>query len=307
MAKRIIKTINRTGKKITKNSLVLRARKQTEVTKKRIAEINEGVKAEKKIEAEEIAVEEIISKIGEVAVSNQNKKIEVEIKKKYNLTIDIKNMFDAGCHLGHRSSKTNPRVKEYIYDTRKGVEIFDLPQTLKLLEEACTYVHNLALSKYQMVIVGTKRQAKEAVRRIATEVNMPYVTGRWLGGLITNWDQVKLNIKKYNKLSGGLAKGEYNSMPKREQSEIRKEVNRLEKMVGGLSKLESLPIALFVVGVGHEKTAIAEAKLRGIKTIGICDSDCDPNLVDYPIVCNDDNVKSINLILEEVGRSIKNG
>jgi len=307
MAKRIIKTINRTGKKITKNSLVLRAKKQTEATKKRIAEINEDVKAAKKIDAEEIAVEEIVSKDGQVSVSTPTKKAEVEIKKKYKVSIDIKNMFDAGCHLGHRSSKTNPKAREYIFDTRKGVEIFDLPQTLKLLEEACTYIHNLADQKYQMVFVGTKRQAKEAVRRIALDVNMPYVTGRWLGGLITNWDQVKLNIKKYNKLSEGMAKGEYAGLSKREQSEIRKEINRLEKMVGGLSKLQNLPIAIFVVGVGHEKTAVAEAKLRGIKTIGICDSDCDPNLVDYPIVCNDDNVKSINLILEEVGRSIKNG
>lgn len=305
MAKRIIKTINRTGKKITKSSLVLRAKKQTEATKKRIAEINEDVKAGKKIDAEEIAVEEIVGRDGDVIVAATDKKKEVEIKKKYKLTIGIKDMFEAGCHLGHRSSKTSPKAKEYIYDTRKGVEIFDLPQTLKLLEEACTYVHNLSDQKFKMILVGTKRQAKEVVRRVAIDTNMPYVTNRWLGGLITNWDQVKLNIKKYNKLSEGLAKGEYAGLSKREQSEIRKEVSRLEKMVGGLSKLESLPVAIFVVGVGHEKTAIAEAKLKGIKVIGISDSDCDPNLVDYPIVCNDDNVKSISLVIEEIGKALK--
>lgn len=305
MAKRIIKTINRTGKKITRNALVLRAKKQTEATRKKIAELNEEVKS-KKIEAEEVAVEEILNR-KEITpvVSSITKKVEVEIKKKYKPSIGIKDMFEAGCHLGHRSSKTNPRARENIYDTRKGVEIFDLPQTEKLLEEACTYICNLADQKFKMILIGTKRQAKEVTRRIAVDANMPYVTGRWLGGLLTNWDQIKLSIKKYNKMSEGLAKNEYSSLSKRDQSIIKKEVSRLEKMVGGLSKLETLPVAIFVVGASNEKTAIAEAKVRGIKTIGICDSDCDPTLLDYPIPANDDNVKSISIIMEEVGKALK--
>ena len=303
MAKRIIKTINRTGKKITRNALVLRAKKQTEASRKKIVELNEEVK-KKKIDAEEIATEEILtsSQGGEEVL---RKKVEVEIKKKYVLTIGIEDMFKAGCHLGHRNSKTNPRAKEYIYDTRKGVEIFNLPQTVELLEKACTYMTNLKNQKYKMIFVGTKRQAKEVTKRIALDTDMPYVTGRWPGGLLTNWAQVKQVIKKYNQLSNAFKKGEVLSLPKRDQSLMKKEMSRLEKMVGGLSKLEELPVAIFVVGASGEKTALAEARLLNIKTIGICDSDFDPNLIDYPIPSNDDNVKSLTLIMEEVGRALK--
>ncbi len=303
MAKRIIKTINRTGKKITKSSLVLRAKRQTEATKKKIAELNEETKT-KKIDAEEVAVEEIIGQKLD-GVSAEKREVKVEIKKKYKVGVGIKEMFEAGCHLGHRSSKTSPKAKENIYDTRKGVEIFDLPTTVKLLEEACTYICNLKDQKYKMILVGTKRQAREITRRIATDANMPYVTNRWVGGLLTNWEQVQKNIRKYNKMSEAWAKGEYSGMSKRDQSLAKKEISRLEKMVGGLSKLDNLPAAIFVVGASNEKTALAEAKLRGIKTIGISDSDFDPNLIDYPIPCNDDNVKSITLVLEEIGKALK--
>jgi len=300
MTRTIIKTINRTGKKITKNSLVLRAKKQTKSTKKKIIEINEDIKAKKQEEEQEALK---ITKAGD----GQEKKIpQVIIKKKYKLSIGIKDMFEVGCHLGHRSSKTNPKAKENIYDTRKGVEIFDLPKTIKLLESACTYLFNLADQGQKVVLVGTKRQAREVVKRIAVEVKMPYVTSRWLGGTITNWDQIKLNIKKFNELSEGMERGRYSDLTKKEQSELKKEIVRLERMVGGLANLDRLPTAVFVVGVNHEKTAVAEAKQKGLKTIGICDSDTNPGLVDYPIVCNDDNVKSISLVVEEIGKALKN-
>lgn len=305
MARRIIKTINRTGKKITKSSLVIRAKKQTEATKKKIAQINESVKAKKE---EEIAEEqEALKVIGTASMTTPQakKKPEVIIKKKYKLSIDIAAMFEAGCHLGHRSSKTNPKAKENIYDTRKGVEIFDLPKTIKLLETACTYVYNLSKQGHKVILIGTKRQAREVVKRIAELTKMPYVTSRWLGGAITNWDQIKLNIKRYKELSEGMERGRYSDLTKKEQSVLKKEMTRLERMVGGLVSLESLPIAIFVVGANYEKTAVAEAKQKGIKVIGICDSDTNPLLIDYPIVCNDDNVKSISLIMEEVGRALK--
>lgn len=301
MTRTIIKTINRTGKKITKSSLVIRAKKQTESTKKKMAEINENIKAKKLEEVEEEQEALRIIKAG-----GEEKKVpQVTIKKKYKLSIGIKDMFEAGCHLGHRSSKTSPKAKKNIYDTRKGVEIFDLPKTIHLLELACTYLFNLADQGQKVVLVGTKRQAREVVKRIAIETKMPYVTSRWLGGTITNWDQIKLNIKKLNEISEGMERGRYSDLTKKEQSELNKEMIRLERMVGGLTKLDRLPIAVFVVGVNHEKTAIAEAKQKGLKTIGICDSDTSPGLVDFPIVCNDDNVKSISLVVEEIGKALK--
>jgi len=302
MARRIIKTINRTGKKITKSSLVIRAKKQTEASKKKIAQINESVKAKKE---EEIAEEQEALKTVKMVDGQEKKKTEVIIKKKFKLSVGIKDMFEAGCHLGHRSSKTNPKAKENIFDTRKGVEIFDLPKTIKLLEKACTYLTNLANQGHKIIIVGTKRQAREVAKRVAVATNMPYVTSRWLGGTITNWDQIKLNIKKYRELTDGMERGRYSDLTKKEQSMIRKEITRLERIVGGISTLDSLPTAIFLIGVGHEKTAVAEAKQRDIKTVGICDSDANPNLVDYPIVCNDDNVKSINLVMGEVEKALK--
>ena len=122
---------------------------------------------------------------------------------------------------------------------------------------------------------------------------------------ITNWDQIKLNIKRYKELIEGTERGRYSDLTKKEQSVLKKEMVRLERMVGGLTNLDSLPTAIFVVGVNHEKTAVAEARQKGIKTVGICDSDTSPELVDYPIVSNDDNVKSISLVVEEIGKALK--
>jgi small subunit ribosomal protein S2 len=153
--------------------------------------------------------------------------------------------------------------------------------------------------------VGTKRQAKEVVKRVALEVGVPYVTNRWLGGTITNWEQIRKTIKRYWDWKEGLEQNKYTDKTKRELLEMSKEVARMEKDVGGLSKLEKIFDIIFVVDAGVEKTAVKEAGYNKIKVVGIVDSDSDPEKVNFPIPANDDNVKSITLIVEEIGKAIK--
>ena len=225
--------------------------------------------------------------------------------KKYNLTVSMKDLFDAGCHLGHKISKTHPKARKNIYIAKDGIEIIDLAKTSSALEKACNYVYNAKRNGKTICLVGTKRQAKEVIKRIALDSSVPYVTERWLGGTITNWEQIKKNIKRLKDLKEGMAKGKFTENTKKELGEFKKEIIRLERIVGGLESADKLFDILFVVDTGFEKTAIKEATLRGIKTIAISDTDSNPQLVDFAIPANDDNVKSVNIIVEELGRAIK--
>ena len=226
--------------------------------------------------------------------------------KKYNLTIEVQDLLKAGCHLGHKISKTNPKMKEYLYQARDGIQLFDLNKSFENLERACNFIYNSKRNGKQIALVGTKRQSREVVRRVALDAGVPYITDRWVGGTISNWDQIKKNIKKLNELVAGLSEGgKYSSESKRELSILNKERARLEKMVGGLVKLEKLFDIVFVVDAGFEKTAVKEARESNLKIAAMVDSDSNPEKVDFPITVNDDNVKSITIIVEEVGRAIK--
>lgn len=286
-----VKTVNRTGKSMVKKALVIKAKKKPEIEK--IKKLNEETALKKS------KVESLKSKEAEVVVE---KKIE---DKKYDLTIGLKDLLNAGCHLGHKVSKTHPKARVNIYAAKDGIEIVDLTKTLAQLEKACSYIYNAKRNGKQILLVGTKRQAREVVRRVALDAGVPYVTDRWLGGTISNWEQIRKNIKKLLDTKDGLEKGKFTSNTKKELLEMGKEVTRLERNVGGLVSLEKLFDIIFVVDAGAEKTAIAEAKLRNIKIVAITDTDADPRKVDLAIVANDDSVKSVNLIVEEVGRAIK--
>lgn len=295
MAKKIIKTVNRTGKKIIKQALVVKAKKQVIIDKEKIKKINQEIKDQR-------------SKIKDTDQKpkiSEGKQGEIKQERKYDLTIGLKDLLAAGCHLGHKLSKTNPKAKEFIYAAKDGVQIIDLTKTLVKLQEACNFIHNAKRSGKQICLVGTKRQAREVVKRVALEVGVPYVTDRWLGGTITNWEQIRKSIKKLAELKEGLEKNKFTSNTKKEILDITKEKIRLEKIVGGLGNLDKLFDILFVIDAGFERTAVKEAKLRGIKIIAIVDTDGDPNKVDYAILANDDNVKSVGLIVEEIGKAIK--
>jgi small subunit ribosomal protein S2 len=247
----------------------------------------------------------IVKKVEVKVVEVKSNEPAVKADKKYNLTIGLKDLLGAGCHLGHKISKTNPKAKEYIYAAKDGIQIIDLTKTLVKLEEACNFVYNAKRNGKIIALVGTKRQAREVVRRVATDAGLPYITDRWLGGTVSNFSEIKKNIKRFNEIKTGLETGKYAEQSKKDQSMLRKEYSRLTKMVGGLASLDRLFDVLFVVDAGFEKTGVKEATDKKIKTVGICDTDSNPMKVDFPIPANDDNVKSISLIIEEIGRAIK--
>ena len=297
--KKIVKTVNRSGKALIKKALVVKAKKQSKISVENIKKLNEKKLEEKAILAK--ASEDL--KNGVVGI--EGKKEIVKEDKKYKLTIGLKDLLNAGCHLGHKISKTHPKARDFIYAKKDGIEVIDLVKTLDSLDKVCNFVYNQKRNNKQIVLVGTKRQAREIVRRVATDAGVPYVTDRWLGGTITNWDQIKKDIKKLNDLKDGIEKGKFTENTKKEISEMNKEVTRLEKIVGGLVSLDKMFDVLLVVDAGFERTAVKEAKLKKVKTIAISDTDANPYKVDLAIVANDDSTKSVNLIMEEIGRAIK--
>ena len=295
--KKIVKTVNRSGKTLIKKALVVKAKKQSKISVENIKKLNEKLKQEKELlEKKKSQVEnELVSAKATVAKED----------KKYKLTIGLKDLLNAGCHLGHKISKTHPKARDFIYAKKDGIEVIDLIKTLDSLDKVCNFIYNQKRNNKQIVLVGTKRQAREIVRRVAMDAGVPYVTDRWLGGTITNWDQIKKDIKKLNDLKDGIEKGKFTENTKKEISEMNKEVTRLEKIVGGLVSLDKMFDVLLVVDAGFERTAVKEAKLKKVKTIAISDTDANPYKVDLAIVANDDSTKSVNLIMEEIGRAIK--
>ncbi|HNY04740.1 MAG TPA: 30S ribosomal protein S2 [Candidatus Woesebacteria bacterium] len=288
------KIVNRTGKSLVKKALVVGAKKAKAVDKSSLKEANEKVRIEKEARLEK-----------EVVKTADAKAVAVKEDKKYSLTIDVKDLLMAGCHLGHKISKTNPKIKEYLYEAREGIQLFDLNKTFEGLEKACNFIYNAKRNGKQIVMLGTKRQAREVVRRVALDAGVPYITDRWLGGTVSNWSEIKKNIKKFNEINNGLESGKYTETSKKDLSELNKEKIRLERMIGGLTKLDKLFDILFVVDAGFEKTAIKESREKGIKVVSIVDTDSNPEKVDFAITANDDNVKSISIIVEEIGRAIK--
>lgn len=290
------KIVNRTGKNLVQKALVVKAKKQSALNAENIKKLNEKVLAEKKSKLESLSSKE------EKTVVNQEKAKE---DKKYELTIGLKDLLGAGSHLGHKISKTHPKAKENIYIAKDGIQIMDLTKTLTALEKACNYIYNARRNGKSIAMLGTKRQAREVIKRVALDSGVAYITDRWLGGTISNWEQIRKNIKKLNDIKEGLEKKKFTDLSKKELGDLAKEQIRLDKIVGGLANLDRIFDILFIVDAGFEKTAIKESKMRNVKTVAITDTDCNPRLVDFSIPANDDSVKSINLIVEEIGKAIK--
>ncbi len=300
-SKKVVKkTVNLTGVEQEKTSLVLKEKKaEKKITSKAdIAKANEKlVKAKRE---EESKKEQADTKHGQPQGIARTRKI-----KSYKLSIDVRDLLKAGCHLGHKQAKTNPKAKENVYAIKNGVAVFDLIKSMEHLQAACDFLHQQAKAGKKIILVGTKRQAREVVKRVAEETGMPYVTTRWLGGTVSNWDQIKKNIDRLSDLKKGMEENRFVENTKKEKLMIAKDIIRLERIVGGLAKLDKIFDVIFAVDAGFEKTAIREAKFKNIPVVAMVDSDTDPAIVDYPIPLNDDNVKSVSLIVEEVGRAIK--
>jgi len=243
-------------------------------------------------------------------IKKKVKKSAVKVKKitKPSKTseISLKELLEAGCHFGHRKSKTHPKVKKYIYAVRNQISIFDLAETKAKLLEAKKFISEITEKGGKVVFIGTKRQAREVVRKEAKDVKMPYITRRWLGGTITNWAEIKENsINKYKKLKKDWESDTFKKQTKREQSVIKRELGRLERLIGGLVNLDKIFDVLVIVDIKNNQVAIDEARVADIPIVAIVDSNCSPELIDYPIPANDDAAKSIQLIVGELAKAIK--
>ena len=227
-----------------------------------------------------------------------------EVKK---TEITLKALLEAGCHFGHQARRWNPKMKPYLYDVRQGVHIFDLVKTKEELEKAIAFVKKIASEGKQIVFLGTKRQARAVIEEVAKKIGVPYVNERWIGGTITNWEQIKKNLDKLAEMKKAKEKGEYKKYTKKEQILLDKEIARLERFYGGLVGLETMPDVLFVIDIKKESTAVKEARRKGVVVIGLVDSDSDPDWVDWVIPGNDDAVGSIKFITEKIGEAVREG
>jgi small subunit ribosomal protein S2 len=223
------------------------------------------------------------------------------------VNLEYKDLLDAGVHFGHLKKKWNPHMSPYIFMERNGIHIIDLKKTLKMLDEAARVSKQLAVSGRKILFVATKKQAKEIVEQEARRVNMPYVTERWLGGMLTNFATVRRSIKRMSQIDKMATDGTYDRINKKERLMLTREKAKLEKVLGGIADLNRLPSAIFVVDIVKEHIAIAEAKNLNIPTIAMVDTNSNPNLVDFPIPANDDAAKSIQLVMRTISDAIAEG
>lgn len=223
-------------------------------------------------------------------------------------SVDLREMLEAGCHFGHQARRWNPKMTPYIYTERDGVHIFDLAKSAELIVESMEWVRDWVASGKEIVFVGSKRQASAIVKEEAINAGAPYVVVRWMGGLLTNWEEMKKRIKRLNTLkeqreSGELAK----RYTKRERVMIDKEIAKLERFFGGLAGLTERPQALFVVDTHRELTAVKEAQAKGVPVIGMVDTNADPDLAEKVIPVNDDAVRSIKLVVAKIAEAYADG
>jgi small subunit ribosomal protein S2 len=219
----------------------------------------------------------------------------------------IEELLDAGVHFGHLKRKWNPAMAPYIFMEKNGIHIIDLNKTVVKLDEACDVVSRIAKSGKKILIVGTKKQAKDIIAEKAATVNMPYITERWPGGLLTNFVTIRKTIKKMISLDEMMNDGTLETVSKKEKLFITRQKAKLDKDFGSIVDMNRLPSALFIVDVKKEHIAVAEARRLNIPTIGIVDTNSDPNVVDYAIPANDDASKSVSLILDKICAAIKEG
>ncbi len=218
-----------------------------------------------------------------------------------------KDLLDAGVHFGHLTRKWDPRMAPYIFMEKNGIHIIDLNKTLESLDEASAALKNIVRSGRKVMFVATKKQAKEIVAEEAKRLNMPYVTERWLGGMLTNFATIRKSLKKMSSMEKNKKEDSYKNLAKRERLMINRDQEKLERVLGGIADLTRLPAALFVIDVMREHIAIKEAKKLNIPVFALVDTNSDPTSVDYPIAANDDAFKSIDILTKYLGRVIEEG
>jgi small subunit ribosomal protein S2 len=222
--------------------------------------------------------------------------------------ISMKQLLEAGVHFGHQTRRWNPKMATYIFTERNGIYIIDLQKTVKKVEEAYDFIKEVSAEGKDILFVGTKKQAQEAIQEEAVRSNMHFVNNRWLGGMLTNFKTIKTRIKRLETLETMEQDGTFDVLPKKEVIKLRGEKEKLEKNLGGMKNLDAHNIgALFVVDPRKEKNAIAEAKTLGIPVVAIVDTNCDPDEVDYVIPGNDDAIRAVKLITAKIADAILEG
>ncbi len=221
--------------------------------------------------------------------------------------IGLKDLLEAGVHFGHQTRKWNPKMKPYIFIARGGIYIIDLQRTLRALNRAIDFLNEVGKKGGTVLFVGTKKQAKVAIREYAERVNMPYVTERWLGGMLTNHQTIYKSVQKLDEIEAMMSDGRMENFSKKEQLEFSRKFEKLNTNLGGIRKMKGVPDALFVVDTCEEETAVREANKLGIPVIGIVDTNSDPELIRFPIPGNDDAIRAITLFTRVVADAIQDG
>ncbi len=221
--------------------------------------------------------------------------------------ISMKQLLEAGVHFGHQTRRWNPKMAEYIFTERNGIYIIDLQKTVKKVEEAYNFMRDIAAEGGEVLFVGTKKQAQDSIKEEAQRVGQYYVSVRWPGGMLTNFQTIRKSINRLNQLEKMAEDGTFDLLPKKEVLKLRHEMEILEKNYGGIKEMKKAPAALFVVDPKKEHIAISEAKKLGIPVVAIVDTNCDPDEVDYPIPGNDDAIRAVKLIAETMANAILEG
>ena len=222
-------------------------------------------------------------------------------------TVSMKQLLEAGVHFGHQTRRWNPKMAPYIFAERNGIYIIDLQKTVKKLDEAYKFVADIAADGGEILFVGTKKQAQDSVREEAIRCGMPFVNARWLGGMLTNFKTIQKRIKRLAQLKNMEADGTFDLLPKKEVVQLKLEIEKLEKFMGGITGMKKQPAAMFVVDPRKEKNAVAEAKRLGIPVVAIVDTNCDPDEIDYVIPGNDDAIRAVKLIAAEMANAVLEG
>ncbi len=216
-------------------------------------------------------------------------------------------LLEAGVHFGHLKKKWNPKMLPYIFAEKKGIHIIDLNKTVEGLQDAAAALKSIAKSGKKIMFVATKKQAKEIVAEAAKRVNMPYVTERWLGGMLTNFATIRKSVKKMQSIEKMLTDGTFDNITKKERLTLSRDKEKMEKVLGGIAQLARVPAALFIIDISHEHIALAEARRLGISTFGMVDTNSDPTKVDFAIPANDDATKSIAIVTNYIAAAIAEG
>jgi small subunit ribosomal protein S2 len=218
--------------------------------------------------------------------------------------ISMKQLLEAGVHFGHQTRRWNPKMEKYIFTERNGIYIIDLQKTVKKVEEAYNFVKSVAENNGSILFVGTKKQAQDSVKEEAERCGMFYINQRWLGGTLTNFETIQKRIRRLHELAKMAEDGTFDVLPKKEVILLNKEKARLEKFLGGISNMKRLPDALFIIDPRKERIAVAEARKLGIPIIGIVDTNCDPDEIDYVIPGNDDAIRAVKLLTSKMADAV---